>query len=46
MFDHRDSDSILDASTRIEVFQLGENGGFETLRDLVQPDERRVSDDI
>lgn len=46
LFDHAQGNAILDASSRIEVFQLRINGRFDsqTLRKAVETHQRGVSD--
>ena len=43
---HLDADPVLDASSGIQVLQLGENRRLESVADLAQTDQRRVPNSI
>src|SRR5207302_6014272 len=45
-FDHGQADAVFDTAARIQLLQLGEDGRLDTGRDLVEPDERGVPDEI
>ena len=44
--DHGHPDAVLHAVRRVEEFQLGDDVGDRAVGDPVQPDQRRVSDEL
>ena len=46
VLDHGEADAVFHAAARVQLLELGENGGAEPLGDLVQPDQRGVADQV
>lgn len=42
--DQRDTDTVLHRVRRIAPLDLGQHGGTGTIKDTIEPDQRRVAD--
>ena len=46
LVDHRERDPVLVRAARVQVLELREQGGAELGADLLEPDDRRVADQV
>ena len=46
ILEHRQTDTVLDTATRVELLELGKDQRPEPLGDLAQPDQRGVADQV